>query len=88
VKKHFLENMGKYPHLVSYRKFSHGNRAKINGGPQFLLGPNGNWRLYDQISQTSKLFFNIFFTIIHVLSAHYQYAKFHNDSLINKKVCK
>ena len=78
--------MGKYPHLVSYRKFSNGNRVKINGGPQFPFEPNGNRRLYDQISQTSKLFFNIFFIFIHVVSAHYQYAKFYIDSLINKKI--
>ena len=77
--------MGKYSHLDSYRKFSHGRTAKINGGPQFPLGSHGIRRLYDQISQTSKSFFNIFFIIVHVLSAHYHYAKFHNDSLINKK---
>jgi len=60
--------MGKYSHLDSYRKFSHGRTAKINGGPQFPLGPNGSRRLYDQISRTSKSFLKYFFSILFMYS--------------------
>ena len=77
--------MLKNPHLDSYRKFSHGRRAKINERPQCLLGSHVSRRLYDQIAQSAKYILILFFIIVHILSAHYHYAKFDNWFVIKLK---
>ena len=79
---------GKNPHIDSYmyRKLSHGERAKINGGPHSPLGYMRQCAFMIKFHNLQNYFFILFFIIIHVLSAHYQYAKFHIESLINKKL--
>jgi len=83
VKKKFLENI---PILFHIENSPMGMEPKSMGDPNSHWDPMGIGDFMIKFHKLQYYFLTFFFTIIHVLSAQYQYAKFHNDSLINKKI--
>ena len=62
-----------------------GERQKSMGAPNSHWDPMGIGDFMIKFHEFQNHFLNISFIIVHVLSANYHYAKFHYDSLVNKK---
>ena len=87
------KNCGKYVKKILILIYIENYPMRIE--PKSMGDPNSHWDpmgIGDFMIKFHKLqnyfltILTIFFIIIHVLGAHYQYAKFHNDALINKQI--
>ena len=78
----YVENI---PILFHIENSPMGIESKSMGDPNSHWDPMGIGDFMIKFHKLQNYFLKFFLTFIHVASAHYQYAKFYNDSLINKK---